>query len=148
MCSWKNGFLFGLLLLASCIRQPTSTDKDADPLPAPCKGCSSAVPLDLRLFDSLVIADSATAMVEFFDPSCPVCQEIAPMVDSLALVFKGRALVGKINSEQDTVLWRRYGVLTVPTFLFFRNASLVPKRYSKTAPDSLVHVMDSLLAAP
>jgi len=136
-----------LLLLASCIKQPISSGPE-DPLPAPCKSCSSAVLLDQRLFDSLVIADSMTSLVEFFSPFCPVCVSLEPMVDSLSVAYKDRALIGRVNINTDTVLWKRYAVLSVPTFLFFKDGALFPKRYQETPYDTLSRVLDSFLYNP
>ena len=70
------------------------------------------------------------------------------MVDSLAAAYKDRALVGRVNADADTVLWRRYAVLSWPTFLFFKDGALLPKRYNTTAYDTLARVLDSLLLSP
>jgi len=133
------------LLLACCIRQPTSRDPEEKSI---TPACTSAVLLDARLFDSLVIADSMTSLVEFFSPKCPVCTSIACMVDSLAVAYKDSALVGRVNADTDTVLWKRYSVFSVPTFLFFKDGALLPKRYQETQFDTLARVLDSLLLNP
>lgn len=133
------------LLLACCVRQPASPDSEEKSI---SPACTSAVLLDVRLFDSLVIADSATSLVEFFLPTCPVCTSLACMVDSLAVVYKDRALVGRVNVNTDTVLWKRYSVFSVPTFLFFKDAAALPKRYQETQYDTLARVLDSLLLNP
>lgn len=136
------------LVLACCIRQPTSSNKEQNTLPQPCEVCTSAVLMDARLFDSLVIADSFACLVEFFSPTCPVCLSLEPMVDSLAVAYKYRVLVGRVNANTDTVLWKRYTVLSVPTFLFFKDGTALPKRYQETQYDTLARVLDSLLLNP
>jgi thioredoxin 1 len=65
------------------------------------------------------------------------------IIDSLAKTIGDSALVGTVNTNIDDTLWRRFSVNAVPTYLFFKNGSLVAQG-SFSSPDPTVY--DTLLA--
>jgi thioredoxin 2 len=64
-------------------------------------------------------------LVDFWAPWCGPCKTAAPEVDAAARSLAGRAVVLKVNSDDNPQLSARYGVRSIPNFAVFRNGDLV-----------------------
>jgi len=131
----------GMFLFARCVRGPAVID------PATAHVPESAIPLTTTNFDSLVTVSGLVAMVDFFSPLCPHCVTMNPVVDSIAQAFAGRALVGKVNVDEDDLLQNRFAVYSWPTFVFLKGGVEYERVVGEVSGDSLAAVMERGLAA-
>jgi len=60
-------------------------------------------------------------LVEFYADWCGPCKVVGPMVDELARELKGKALVIRINIDENPTLAREHGVGPIPTFIAFKS---------------------------
>jgi thioredoxin 1 len=60
-------------------------------------------------------------LVEFYAEWCGPCRVVGPLVESLAEELRGRAMVLRVNVDNDTAAARDHGVRNIPTFIAFRN---------------------------
>ncbi len=60
-------------------------------------------------------------LVEFYADWCGPCRVVGPLVESLSEELKGRAMVLRVNVDNDTAAARDHGVRSIPTFIAFRN---------------------------
>ena len=69
--------------------------------------------------------DKATAngisMVDFWASWCGPCKMLSPVVEEIAQQFEGKALVGKVNVDEEPDLARQFGVMSIPTVVFLKN---------------------------
>ncbi len=74
-------------------------------------------------FAAEVIEASKTqpVLVDFFATWCGPCQAQAPIVDEVASEFAGKAVVGKLDTDQAIEIARQYGVMSIPTLIIFKN---------------------------
>ena len=64
---------------------------------------------------------SGLAMVDFWASWCGPCKMLSPVVEEIADQFEGKALVGKVNVDEEPDLARQFGVMSIPTVVFLKN---------------------------
>jgi thioredoxin 1 len=69
--------------------------------------------------------ESRTVAVDFWAEWCPGCRKIAGPLGELADELDGTVLVTKINADENPETARRYGVMSLPSLLLFRDGDLV-----------------------
>jgi len=81
--------------------------------------------IDTATFDAEVLHGPLPAVVDFSATWCGPCQALAPEIDALGEEFAGQVLICKVDVDQDSELASRYGVMSVPTVLLFKNGERV-----------------------
>ncbi|MCI7737622.1 MAG: thioredoxin [Clostridiales bacterium] len=71
------------------------------------------------------VAGDKPVLVDFFATWCGPCRMIAPSVEQLAAEFEGRAIVGKVDVDQEPALAQRFGVMSIPTLVVLRGGKVV-----------------------
>lgn len=91
---------------------------------------TASEPVDLSdwQFDDVVINSPVPVMVDFWAPWCGPCIEIKPFLDKLALDYRGRLLIVRIDTDQNPQVATDYGVLGIPTLLFFQDGGLIHRQ--------------------
>ncbi len=76
-------------------------------------------------FDQMVMHADTPVLVDFWAQWCGPCHMIAPTVEALAKEFSGKLLVGKLNVDENPRTASRYGIMSIPTLLVFKNGRVV-----------------------
>lgn len=75
-----------------------------------------------------VLDNNTVVVADFWATWCGPCKMVGPIIESLAKDYEGKALIGKVDIEENTDLTDKYGIRNVPTVLFFKNGQLVDKQ--------------------
>ena len=75
-------------------------------------------------FQTEVLEASAPVLVDFYAEWCGPCKMMGPIVKALAEKYDGKIKVGKINVDDSPALAQKYRVMSVPTFMVFKNGQV------------------------
>jgi len=77
-------------------------------------------------FDSFLNTDMPV-LVDFWADWCMPCRTMTPVMEELAQAYAGRAKIGKVNVDENPQIASRYGIMSIPHFLIFKNGTRVEK---------------------
>ena len=78
-------------------------------------------------FSTEVLASDKVVLVDFYADWCGPCRMVAPVVEQIAEEYADRAGVGKLNVDENEEIAVRYGVMSIPTLIAFKNGEVAGK---------------------
>lgn len=78
-------------------------------------------------FEELVLNSPLPVMVDFWAPWCGPCRMIAPIVEDLAAKYAGRAVIAKVNTDENQDMASHLGIMGIPTVILFQDGEEVDR---------------------
>ena len=91
------------------------------------------------------LASGQLLMVDFWADWCGPCKMLAPVIEGLGDEYEGKAIVGKINVDDEQELAIRYGVMSIPTVIFFKDGEEVARKVGVVPAAQFTEVLDNYL---
>ena len=88
------------------------------------------------------LAQGGLMMVDFWADWCGPCRMLSPVIEDLAGQYEGKALVGKVNTDEEPELAMRYGVMSIPTVIFFKDGKEIDRKVGVMPPAAFTQVLD------
>lgn len=96
------------------------------------------------MYEADVVKGTGVAVIDFGATWCAPCQALAPKIDEMAQEFDGKALIGKVDIDEESDLATELGVMSVPTVIFFKDGEKV-EQIAGNFPDKIRDKLQELV---
>ena len=105
--------------------RPTTTEPSPAPVSAQAnQGNGKPITLTDSNFDQITQGQTPV-LVDFWAPWCGPCRMVAPAVEEVAKAFQGRAIIGKLNVDENPRTAQRYQIMGIPALYIFKGGKVV-----------------------
>ena len=97
-------------------------------------------------FDEEVLNSKTPVFVDFWAAWCGPCQMMGPIVDDLAKDFEGKNVkIGKCNVDENGDLASKYNVMSIPSFMVFKNGAVADQVVGGVSKEKLQAMIEKHL---
>lgn len=82
---------------------------------------SKPIEIDDSNFEEMVLQAKTPVLVDLWAPWCAPCRMVSPLVEELASEYEDRVSFAKLNVDQNPRTASRYGIMSIPTLLIFKD---------------------------
>lgn len=97
-------------------------------------------------FETEVKKSNIPVLVDFYADWCGPCKMMAPLVAQLAEAYDGKCKIGKCNVDENQELAREFRVMSIPTFIFFKDGKAVETLIGAVSKNELEAKIKQVLA--
>lgn len=88
-----------------------------------------------------VLDSDKPVLVDFFATWCGPCRMMAPVIDEIATEKAGQAAVYKIDTDQNPDIAQRYGIMSIPTFIVFKDGKPAGKMVGANQKEAVLAML-------
>ena len=96
-------------------------------------------------FDELVLKSDKPVLVDFWAVWCGPCRMVGPIVEELSGGYEGKAVIGKVDVDNNPEISAKFGIRNIPTLLFFKNGEIVDKQVGAAPKQTFSAKLDALM---
>lgn len=93
-------------------------------------------------FEEVVLKSELPVLVDFWASWCGPCKMLSPIIDELRTELEGKVVVGKINVDEQQELAMKFGVMSIPTLIVFKNGEPVKKNIGFVPKARVLSLLD------
>lgn len=96
-------------------------------------------------FETEVINSQMPVLVDFWAPWCQPCRVLSPIIDELSTENEGKASIGKVNVDDNSVVSAIYGIRSIPALILFKNGEIVDKKVGAISKSAIQEMIDKVI---
>ncbi|MBU1062016.1 MAG: thioredoxin [Candidatus Omnitrophica bacterium] len=95
-------------------------------------------------FEQEVLRSSKPVIVDFWAPWCMPCKMIAPIVGEVSETYNGKCKVVKLNIDNAMKVATKFGVMNIPTVIFFKDGREVTRVVGVVPKDTIIEKIEEM----
>ena len=84
-------------------------------------------------------------LVDFFATWCGPCRMLSPILEEISEELGDKIKIYKIDVDENEKLTRSFGIMSIPTMIFFKNGTQVQKQVGLLNKDSIIDIIKKYL---
>ncbi|MCG8376765.1 MAG: thioredoxin [Chlorobiales bacterium] len=97
-------------------------------------------------FKTEILDSGKVALVDFWAAWCGPCQMLGPVIEELAGEYEGKAVISKLNVDENPNTAAQYGIRSIPTMLIFKNGEVVDQMVGAMPKNMIAEKIDAQIA--
>ena len=98
-----------------------------------------------EVFQKEVLESDKVALVDFWAPWCGPCKMVAPELEAVASEYEDKAIVAKINVDEQQQLASQYDVMSIPTLLILKDGQEIERLVGYRPRKDLMDAIDKII---
>jgi thioredoxin 1 len=96
-------------------------------------------------FQETAIDKGGLIVIDFWAEWCGPCRLVSPIIEELSKEYTGKALIGKVNVDEQPEISFKYQIRSIPTILFIKDGEVVGKHVGTATRQTFVNMIESHL---
>lgn len=98
-------------------------------------------------FKTEALESKQPVVVDFWAPWCAPCRIVSPTIDELGKEYEGKVIVGKMNVDENPQTAGQYGIMSIPSIVFFKNGKPVKTMVGAQSKENYKSAIQELLGS-
>ena len=96
-------------------------------------------------FEAEVLKSDKPVLIDFWAAWCGPCRMVSPIVEEISKEYEGKLKVGKINVDDNSKVASQYGIMSIPSLLFFKGGQVIDQVVGAVPKQQLTDKVDKIL---
>ncbi len=96
-------------------------------------------------YEEIVANSDRPVVLDFWAAWCGPCKMVGPLIDEMHNEYEGKAIIGKVDVDNNPGIAGKFGVRNIPTIVFLKGGELVDKSVGAVPKAQLTSKLDAIL---